>query len=331
MKFIKPFLYLFFILMTGFLISCSQTSASQENEFKKFIESVKKEASQLGVSQNTIDRYLNNVKLPKPLKKTPEVKEQTHQAQAELTFQEYLNRLVPEGKKRRAKREFEKNKTALWEVSERYHVQPQIIVALWGLESDFGDDMGDFPLIDSLAILAFHHHRSSFYRRQLIDALRILDAGPIIPQMLKSSFDGGMGQIQFEPETYMSYAVDFNGDGFKNIWTNLPDSFASIANFLQKNGWDGDQTWGIEVKLPDNFNKSLAGRDNKKSISFWKKQGVTQLNGQPLKDIKGKAAILLPDDIKGPAFLVYPNFYVLLRWNDTTFEGLAAGLLANSI
>ncbi|GAG99485.1 unnamed protein product, partial [marine sediment metagenome] len=208
---------------------------------------------------------------------------------------------------------------------------PRFIIALWGIESNYGRYTGSFPLIRSLAILGYHHHRAKFYQRQLLDALVMLDRPKVIPEQLKSAWDGGMGQTQFEPAAYLTYGVDFDNDGLANIWTSLPDVFASIANFLHKNGWNGKENWGIPVKLPKNFPADKAGLPGKNSISYWRHLGVTQNNGQPLQEVSGNTVILLPSGIKGQGYLIYPNFRKLMRWNNIIFEGLCVGILADSI
>jgi membrane-bound lytic murein transglycosylase B len=182
-----------------------------------------------------------------------------------------------------------------------------------------------------IAILAFQKHRSAFYRKQLIAALTILDAKKIIPQELKSTFDGGMGQPQFEPSVYLQYAVDFDGDGFKDIWTSMPDAFASIANYLMKNGWQPGQPWGFKIKLPSHFPAQLTGRANKHPIKVWQDLGVTLTNGEPLPNLHGNTAVLLPSGANGTAYIVCCNFYALMNWNNTTFESLVVGLLADSL
>jgi len=322
-------LLLLFIIVTIFFTSTA--SAAKRPFFKDFINGILKEAMQLGITAETAHKYLDALHLPKPVKHTTVVRLEKHQAQKVLDFNQYLRRLVPPYKKKVARRKLRQHRELFQKIYKKIPVQPQFIIALWGLESDFGRDMGNFPLIKSLAILAYHHHRSKFYRRQLIDALKILDGKHIIPEMKKSAFDGGMGQPQFEPSAYLHYAVDFNGDGFKNIWTNMPDAMASIANFLHKNGWNGRQGWGIRVRIPKNFNPKIAGRHHWQPISQWEALGVRQYNGQPLPKVKGHTALLLPNGKKGPYYLVYGNFKMLLRWNDTTFESLAVGIFSDEI
>lgn len=306
-------------------------AANKKPSFQQYLGDIKKRALKAGVSQKTIDKYMSNIPPPKKPKKSIYIQNQTHEAAAVDPFKVYKEQFIPKRILPYAKKQYRRHLALLKRIEKKFHVQPRFLVALWGIESDYGRDTGDFPLIRSLAVLGYHHHRSAFYKRNLVDALIMLNRPTVIPEQLKSSWDGGMGQCQFEPGSYLTYAVDFDKDGFPNIWTKLPDVFASIANFLHKNGWNGKQTWGTQVKIPANFPVKKSGYSNKHSIEYWKKLGVTQLDGKPLKDVSGKIALLLPDGAKGEAFLVYPNFRVLLRWNNINFEGLCVGLLSNSM
>ncbi len=314
------------------LLAAPLTYAAHNNiSFQKYLISIKKRALKAKVSQKTIDRYLSNIQPPKKIKKSIYIKNQTHQAAAVDSFKTYKKQFISKAHLPYGRVQFKRYHSLLKRIAKHYQVPPQFITALWGTESNYGRYTGQFPLIRSLAILGYHHHRSAFYKRQLVDALIMLDQPKVIPEQLKSAWDGGMGQPQFEPAAYLTYGVDFNQDGFANIWTDMPDIFASIANFLHKNGWNGQQTWGIPVKIPKNFPIRKSGYRLKYSISYWRTLGVTQLNGKPLTNIKGKTAILLPDGIKGNAYLVYPNFKVLMRWNDIIFEGLCIGLLSDDL
>lgn len=319
------------IAIIAIIIVSVAFAVTKKPTFQEYIAGVKKEAISLGVSLKTTHKYLDNLKTPKPAEKSIYIKRQKHQAQAVLSFREYQKQFISSAKLPYARRQFRKHLKLLKQIEKDYLVQPRFIVALWGIESNYGRHTGNFPLVRSLAVLAYHHHRSKFYRRQLLDALSMLDRPKVIPEQLKSAWDGGMGQTQFEPSAYLSYAVDYNKDGFKNIWTDHSDVFASIANFLYRNGWNSKQTWGIPVKLPKNFPIKQAGRSFTYTVTHWQKLGVRQTNGKPLTLVKGKTAILLPDGIKGDAYLVYPNFTVLLRWNNTTFEGLSTGILSDKI
>lgn len=299
---------------------------TDEKKFQTFVDDIKKEARQKGISEKTIKKYLTGLKAPrkKPLYNL------THQAQEKLTFNQYLKNFIPHSSVVKGRKYMQQYRNLLLRVQKKYHVQPQYIVALWGTETNYGKNVGKAPMVKSLVTLAYQHHRSKFYRQQLMSALVILNHQRI-PEQAFSTWDGGMGQPSFEPYIYLNYAVDFDGDGFKNIWTSIPDVFGSIANFLKQNGWDGKQPWGIEVKIPTKLSSSLVGIHHKLSISKWQALGIRPLHGNKLPNIQSKASLLLPDGKKGRAFLVFHNFDVLLRWNRSRFEGLAVGLLSDQI
>ena len=327
MKLIKITLIAVLVIVAASVV----VATTKKPTFQQYIAGVKKEAVSKGISSKTANKYLDHLKPPKPRETSTYIKLQTHQAQAVLTFKEYKKAFISKASVPYARAKYREHLKLLKQIKKVYPVQPRFVLTLWGIESDYGHHIGNFPLVRSLAILAYHHHRSKFYRQQLIDALIMLDRPKVIPQQLKSAWDGGMGQPQFEPGSYLTYAVDYDKNGFKNIWTSLPDTFASIANFLYSNGWNVKQTWGIRVKVPKNFPVKQAGYPLKYPLKHWKKLGVRQLDGELLTPIKGKTAILLPDGLKGEAFLVYPNFKVLMRWNDTTFEGLSVGILSDKL
>jgi membrane-bound lytic murein transglycosylase B len=258
---------------------------------------------------------------------------ETHQAQKILTFQAYFQQLMPEWKIQRGRRYFVQYQSCLQQIEQQYGVPGQYLIALWGIESHFGHYTGHFPLINSLAVLGFQQHRSSYYRRQLIDALVMLDQSHTIPEQQWSSFDGGMGQAQFEPQTYLTFGVDFDHDGFKNIWTSVPDTLASMAFFLKENGWKRGQPWGIPVQLPPHFSVPAAGdiRHHFEPLEYWRVLGVKTLAGQRLPVVPGQAALLIPDPMSKEAYLVFENFKAFLRWNNTTFEGLVISLSGDKI
>ena len=327
MKFIR----ITFIAIIIIVAASITFAVTKKQSFEQYINGVKKEAISLGVSKKTADKYLSNLKPPKPPKKPTLVRLQTHQAQTVLRFKKYKNQFINKADLPYARQQYIKNQTLIKRVQKDYQVPGQIIVALWGIESDYGRYTGDFPLINSLAILGYRHHRSKFYHRQLLDALIMLNRPKVIPEQLKSAWDGGMGQAQLEPAAYLAYAVDYDKNGFKNIWTSLPDVFASIANFLHQNGWNGKQGWGIPVKVPKNFPIKQAGDSFNYTVKHWQQLGVRQKDGESLPKVSGKTSILMPDGMKGDAYLAYPNFKVLLRWNNTVFEGLSTGILSDRI
>ncbi len=213
----------------------------------------------------------------------------------------------------------------------RYGVQPRVLVALWGAETDFGRITGSFPVIDSLVTLTYDGRRSSFFRKELIHALQILDEGHISLEEMKGSWAGAMGLLQFMPSTFCRFAVDFNSDGRRDIWKSNHDAFASAANYLSQSGWNHEQTWGQEVFLPEEFDGTSIRFSRKRRLSEWKALGVRPLNGRnfPMKNFV--SSIVQPDGATGQAFLVYPNYRVLLRWNRSHRFALSVGILSDLI
>jgi membrane-bound lytic murein transglycosylase B len=219
----------------------------------------------------------------------------------------------------------------LEKVRRRYNVQPRFLVAFWGLESNFGEFTGGLSVIGALATLAYDERRSAFFRAQLLDALRILDQGHIDVANMKGSWAGAMGQLQFIPSTFVGYAVDFDGNGRRDIWNSLPDVFGSAANYLSSIGWRGDETWGREVRLPRDFDWELASLSIRKPISDWQRLGVRRTDGRDLPKADISGSIVLPAGHKGPAFLVYGNFRAILDWNRSILYALAVGHLADRL
>ena len=248
-----------------------------------------------------------------------------------LTFKQYISRVVPPARIRKGRRKFTENKAQLQRAGRRFGVQPRFIVAFWGIETDFGRHAGGFSVIRALATLAFDGRRSRFFRRQLMHALRILEQGHITPGRMKGSWAGAMGQFQFMPSSFMSFAVDGDGDGRKDIWTNKKDAFASAANYLARSGWKGDQTWGRAVRLPGGFDTKLAGLKIRKPLGEWQKLGLRRAGGGDLPKRQLPASVVLADGPGGPAYLAYNNYRVILKWNRSTFFALAVGKLAEGI
>ena len=212
----------------------------------------------------------------------------------------------------------------------RYGVPAAVLVAVWGMESDYGANYGDIPAIDALATLGFEGRRESWARAELLAALRILQAGDIDREHMVGSWAGAMGQTQFLPSTYVAYAVDADGDGRRDIWASMADVLASTANFLARSGWKPAEPWGAEVQLPPGFDAARADVSVRQPAAQWAVEGVRTMDGAPLPPI-ADAAILLPAGVRGPAFLVGANFRALLRYNNSTSYALAVGLLAQRL
>ena len=212
----------------------------------------------------------------------------------------------------------------------RYGVPPSIVVAIWGMESNYGANFGDIATVDALATLGFEGRREGWARVQLLAALKILQSGDIDRAHMIGSWAGAMGQTQFLPSSFLAYAVDADGDGRRDIWGSMADVMASTANFLAQSGWTADQPWGVEVRLPAAFDLGRADNSVRQSASLWADEGVKAMDGAPLPAM-AEATILLPAGARGPAFLVGPNFRAILRYNHSTSYALAVGLLAQGL
>ena len=211
----------------------------------------------------------------------------------------------------------------------RYGVPPSIVVAIWGVESNFGGNYGSIPTIDALATLGFEGRREDWARGQLLAALKILQSGDIDRAHMIGSWAGAMGQTQFLPSVFLASAVDADGDGRRDIWGSMADVMASTANFLARSGWQAGQPWGVEVRLPPGFDVGRTDADRQTSAQ-WAVEGVRSIDGAPLPAF-ADGSILLPAGARGPAFLVGPNFRAILRYNNSNSYALAVGLLAQRL
>ena len=218
----------------------------------------------------------------------------------------------------------------LAEVSARYKVDPAAVVAVWGVESNFGRNFGSRPLLTSLSTLSCYGRRQAYFRGEFFDALKIVDAGDVKREQLTGSWAGAFGHTQFMPSTFLRLAVDFDGDGRRDLVGSIPDALASTANFLKKAGWREDEVWGFEVRLPAGFDASGAGRRNKQALSAWAARGVKRIDGSPLAG-DGSAGLLLPAGPKGPAFLVFRNFDAIYGYNAAESYALAIAHLSDRL
>ncbi|MFZ2989638.1 MAG: lytic murein transglycosylase, partial [Ideonella sp.] len=214
--------------------------------------------------------------------------------------------------------------------ADRYGVPPSIVMAIWGVESNYGSNYGNTPTLDALATLGFDGRREAWARGQLLAALKILQNGDIARAQMIGSWAGAMGQTQFLPSAFLAHAVDADGDGRRDIWGSPADVIASTANFLARSGWQAGQPWGLEVRLPASFDLARADGALRLSSQRWAEDGVQAMDGRPLPDLPD-AALLLPAGARGPAFMVGANFRSLLRYNNSTSYALAVGLLAAGI
>jgi len=298
--------------------------------FEDYVAELKTQAREQGISESIIQSAFADVTY-----KPRAVKADRNQPEKRLTLDEYIPRAVPDWKVKQAKDLYRKHYTELKQIGEEYGVQPRFIVALWGVESNFGKFTGGYSVIDALTTLAYDGRREAFFRKETMAALTILDQGHISPKAMKGSWAGAMGQCQFMPSSFIAYAADGNGDGKKDIWNTKADVFASTANYLSQSGWDDTYTWGRQVKVPKGLDSKLQGRqaDKAKTLAEWRALGVTRFNGQPLPapntDID--AWLIMPDDENGRSYLIYNNYQVLMKWNRSYYFAIAVSHLADRI
>lgn len=294
--------------------------------FDRWLSAFREEALSRGISSETLDDAFKDVT---PIPRVIEL--DRNQPEVKLSLKAYLSVMVSDARVARGREAMRTHRLLLKKVSSRYGVQSRILVALWGIESDFGRLTGGFPVIEALATLAYDGRRSDFFRRELFKALGILDGGHIPVAQMEGSWAGAMGQMQFMPSTFHGFAVDFNENGRTDIWTEREDIFASAANYLARSGWKRGQLWGREVKLPSGFARSSIGLEIQRPIGEWQVAGVRRLNGNELPSADFPASIVQPDGEKGRAFMVYNNYRVLLKWNRSHNFALSVGLLSDRL
>lgn len=247
------------------------------------------------------------------------------------TLEDYLSIAVSDERLSAGRAALSRHSATLRAIERRYGVEAEVITAIWGLESRYGTERGDIPVISALATLAFDGRRGAFFESQLMAALRILQRGDTNAANMRGSWAGAMGHTQFIPTTYQEYAVDFTGNGRRDIWAEDPaDALASAAHYLARMGWTRGQPWGVEVRLPEGFNTGLAGRGSSRAVSEWMGLGVRDMDGRAVPD-HGPASIIIPDGPRGPAFMTFRNFTTLTRYNNSEFYVIGIGHLSDRL
>ena len=301
-------------------------SPEQEKQLRTWISELREEAMERNVSSGTLDVALAEFE---PMPKVIEL--DRNQPEFTMTFDDYLKRIVTRKRVEEGRKRLAQHRGLLNAIHDQYNVQPRFIVALWGLESNYGQRMGSYSVVHALATLAWDGRRAKFFRGELLDALTILEQGHVPPDRMLGSWAGAMGQPQFMPSSFRNFAVDHDGDSRADIWSSTPDVLASAANYLAKSGWRGDLIWGREVRLPKEFDLEATGRDKRKPLSEWQRLGVRRSDGSNLPRADVSAAVVLPGGEDGPAYLVYENYRVILRWNRSDYFATAVGILSDRI
>ncbi|RUO41315.1 lytic murein transglycosylase [Pseudidiomarina aestuarii] len=302
-------------------------SSADEADFPAYVDKIKAEARAAGYTEDTLNRAFAGVKFYKK-----SVEADKNQPEFKLTLDTYLPRAVPEWKADKAVEMYAKHRDLLDKIGAEYGVQPRFIVALWGIETNFGSYTGGFDVISALTTMAFEGRREEFFKKQLWHALTIVQENHIDVEQMQGSWAGAMGQTQFMPSSFMQYAVDYDGDGRKDIWGSMGDVFASAANYLKSVGWQDDVTWGRQVQIPGDFDESLAGLNTKKTLAEWQALGIRRMDGNDLPNRSDlEASVVIPDDKQGRVYLAYANYDALMRWNRSHYFVAAVGYLSDRI
>ena len=304
-----------------FLSALPESAVANERAFKAFIKEIKQEAEKDGIARKhleALDRLTPDLEVQRLAARQPEYVK---------PIWAYLTHMVTEERLRLGRRELQTREAFLSGLEEKYGVPRGILIAIWGVETNYGGNKGSFSVLRSLATLGYEGKRADFGRQQLLYALRILQSGDVALADFKGSWAGAMGHTQFIPTTYADYAADGTGDGIKNIWTEPRDALASSAYYLMRMGWQKGLAWGFEVSVPSTFNFAEARIKNTKTPAYWREKGVTAIN-RKIEDDLGEVSIFAPAGLRGPVFMLTKNFRVLLRYNTAPAYALAVGHLS---
>lgn len=314
-----------FVLASAVPAALSATAfASPADSFHSFLNGVRAEARKAGIRPATLDGAFAGVSPNQGV-----LDRYNHQPEFTMTWARYRALLVTDKRITDGRRVFGANRALFGLVEQRYGVGPAVIAGIWGLESSFGTGTGDFRVVEALATLGWQGRRADFFRGELLAALKILDHGDIAPRGMTGSYAGAMGQPQFMPTSYLRYAVDFEGNGRRDIWTSKPDVLASIANYLQQSGWRAGQTWGQAVTVPAGL--AVQGRDVRRSLAEWSQAGVRPAAGRWAATSDTQAGLVAPDGPGGETFAVFGNFAAIRRYNPSDFYAIAVGLIGDQV
>ena len=322
------------LIINGQSISSSpssfNTTSTVQNDFQQCLTNLRAQAIASGVTGLTYDRYTQNL--------TPDysvIEKLNYQPEFSTPIWDYLSGLVDEERVQLGQQKLAQHREVLNRVAATYGVPAETVVAVWGVESNFGQISGSYPLLQALGTLSCEGRRQSFFRGEFFTTMRILQRGDLTEQQMKGSWAGAFGHTQFMPSTYEELAVDFDGDGRRDLVSSTSDALASTANFLKKRGWQTGMPWGFEVRIPDDMSIAGESRRNKKSLSSWMSRGVVRADGSAL--IQGNlssssaAGLMAPAGANGPVFLVFKNFDAIYSYNAAESYALAIAHLSDRL
>ncbi|MBW8330145.1 MAG: lytic murein transglycosylase [Thiobacillus sp.] len=308
------------------LAALAMASVHAESDFDSWLADFRKEAAAQGISVATLDAALTGVM---PVERVIEL--DRRQPEFLQTFADYLGRRVTPTQVARGQALMAEHAALLDAVEQQYGIPKAVLVAFWGLETNYGATLGSLNIPASLATLAFDGRRSAFFRSQLLDALRIIDAGHVAAIDMNGSWAGAMGHMQFMPSTFRAYAVDADGDARIDLWQSLPDAMHSAANYLGRAGWRAGEPVALEVRLPEGFDWRKARVAHRLPVAEWTARGVQAADGAALPMVAGPSGIVLPQGWQGPAFMVFDNFDVVMQWNRSVNYALAVAQMAHAL
>jgi len=317
---------IFILLWLIFSLPAVGFAEDDTGNFQGWVRQFALQAETQGISHATLQTALSDIEFLPGV-----IEADRRQPEFKKSLSEYLAERVTKERIVEGRRLLGENRQLLKKIFSKYRVPPHYLIALWGIETNFGRNTGKVPILSALATLAYEGRRGEYFRQELFYVLRLLDSGKLAKSQLFGSWAGAMGNVQFMPSTFINFAVDGDRDGKIDLWESRADSLASAANYLHKSGWTPRQKWGRKVRIPQNIDREKIGVGFSDSLKEWQKLGVRRINGRNLPTANFLASLVVPEGSEGEGFLVYDNYRVLLKWNRADSFALAVGLLADQI
>lgn len=304
---------------------CTSACAADDDGFARWLADVRREAKTQGISESVLSEALDAVFHDESI-----IALDRKQPESTLTYAQYHKKVLTDRRIKDGRAHYREYEELLEKTARHYAVDSQVIVALWGIETSYGEITGGFDVIEALATLAYDGRRSEFFRKELFNALHILEQGHIAPGAMYGSWAGAMGQCQFMPSSFLRFAADGDGDGHKDIWNTMPDVFASIANYLSQEGWVYSQPIAVAANVEKSLPESAYDIKQTMSLNHWRAKGVTPASGELDGELQA-SLVRVGDDADAPRYLVFNNYKVLLKWNRSRYFATTVGLLAEAI